>query len=142
MARRASKAETQLIILALAVGLPIYGLFKFGEAIGWGVIGAGVVVIVALVIFTKVASKKARRNELMKKYNNAQLVDAIMGRSFWQGQTKGQLVDSLGNPHDIDKKVMKTKTKETWKYNHLGGNRYGLRITIEDGEVIGWDQKD
>lgn len=142
MARRASKAENQLIMLAFVVGLPIYGLFKFGEALGWAVVGGGVVVITALVVISKIASKKARRNELMRKYDNAQLVEAIMSRSFWQGQTKDQLVDSLGNPQDIDEKVLKTKTKEIWKYDHLGGNRYGLRITIENDEVVGWDKKD
>ena len=60
---------------------------------------------------------------------------------FWQGQTPSQLLDSIGNPVDIDKKVMKTKTKKVWKYNETGKGRYGLRITLEDGEVVGWDNK-
>jgi hypothetical protein len=61
---------------------------------------------------------------------------------FWQGQSKEQLLDSLGRPADIDQKVMKTKVKEIWKYNQMGVNRFGLRISIENNVVIGWDQKD
>lgn len=32
-----------------------------------------------------------------------------MKQSFWQGQTSEQLLDSLGNPKDIDVKILKTK---------------------------------
>ena len=51
------------------------------------------------------------------------------------------LIDSLGQPQDIDTKVLKTKKKEIWKYNHNGGNRFGLRITLDNDIVVGWDQK-
>jgi hypothetical protein len=51
------------------------------------------------------------------------------------------LLDSLGHPADIDEKVLKTKKKEIWKYHHMGGNRFGLRITLELNQVVGWDEK-
>ena len=73
---------------------------------------------------------------LMAKYGNANIVDKLMQRMFWQGQSAEQLVDSLGRPMDIDQKVLKTKTKEIWKYNRTGKGRYALRITLEDGEVV------
>ncbi|KGA22312.1 hypothetical protein AO825_20035 [Pectobacterium brasiliense] len=84
---------------------------------------------------------KNRRAKLMNKYGDAALVDRLMKRMFWQGQSKEQLLDSLGKPLDIDQKVFKTKVKEVWKYNQTGKGRYALRITIENGEVIGWDKK-
>ena len=77
----------------------------------------------------------------MKKYRNTTLVDKIMQGMFWQGQPASQLIDSLGKPLDIDQKVLKTKTKEVWKYNETGKNRYALKITLENGEVVGWDKK-
>ena len=77
----------------------------------------------------------------MEKYGDAELVDRLMRKMFWQGQSEGQLIDSLGRPLDIDQKVLKTKTKEVWKYNRTGKGRYALRITLENGEVVGWDQK-
>jgi hypothetical protein len=36
---------------------------------------------------------------------------------------------------------LKTKRKAVWKYAHRGGNRYGLRITVENNAVVGWDER-
>jgi len=77
----------------------------------------------------------------MQKYGDAEVVDKIIRRMFWQGQTSGQLLDSLGQPLDTDERVLKTKTKETWKYNKVGKNRFALRIILENDIVVGWDQK-
>lgn len=77
----------------------------------------------------------------MMKYDDADIVERIMKKHFWQGQSADQLMDSLGPPADIDSKIMKTKSRYVWKYHSTGKNRYRLRITIEDGEVVGWDHK-
>lgn len=77
----------------------------------------------------------------MEKYNDAELVERIMNENFWQGQTQGQLIDSLGKPAEVSEQILKTKTKETWKYQKTGTNRYALKIIIEDGVVVGWDKK-
>lgn len=103
------------------------------------------ILIVGLSIGALVAynihSNKVRREMLIKKYGDPIIVERIMKRTFWQGQTSEQLLDSLGRPLDVDTRVMKTKTKEVWKYDRQGVNRYGLRITLEDQVVVGWDQK-
>lgn len=108
-----------------------------------------VVVVIGIVVLVIVYRKKKRREEverrraaLLAKYHDPEIVDKIMQRLIWQGQSQEQLVESLGRPADIDQKVMKTKVKETWKYNQMGTNRFGLRITIENNIVIGWEQKD
>ena len=85
---------------------------------------------------------EARAQELWVKYGSAELVGRLLGREYWQGQTAEQLRDSLGPPHDIDERVMKTRTRETWKYGHRGGNRYVLRVVLEDGVVVGWTERD
>lgn len=36
---------------------------------------------------------------------------------------------------------MATRTREIWKYGQTGHNRYGLRITLDDEVVTGWDRK-
>ncbi|MFT8276128.1 DUF2845 domain-containing protein [Kerstersia gyiorum] len=82
-----------------------------------------------------------RRAQLMGKYGDIGIVDRIMGRMMWQGQTEEQLRDSLGAPADVDQRVMKSKVRETWKYHRQGKNRYSLRVTLENGLVVGWDQK-
>jgi hypothetical protein len=100
-----------------------------------------ILLIVIICIAISVYSKKKRREALLAKYGDEKVVDMIMRRMFWQGQTPEQLIDSLGEPIDIDHHVMKTKTKEVWKYNKMGKKQFGLRITLENGIVVGWDQK-
>lgn len=97
-------------------------------------------VCIAVALYASHANKK-RREALLDKYGNEEIVEKIMKRMFWQGQTPEQLIDSIGNPLDIDKKVMKTKVKEVWKYQRTGKGRYALRITLENDSVVGWDKK-
>lgn len=99
-----------------------------------------VLVIAAWVAISNYLAKK-RRESLLAKHGDEEVVDMIMKRMFWQGQTPAQLTDSLGSPVDVDRKVMKTKTREVWKYNETGKGRYALRINLEDGIVVGWDKK-
>lgn len=105
----------------------------------------GTIVFIVLVIGAWVAISshftKKRGDALLEKYGNKEIVDKIMKHIVWQGQTSAQLNDSLGNPVDIDRKVMRTKTREVWKYDKTGKGRYALRITIENGIVVGWDKK-
>lgn len=94
-----------------------------------------------LLVFAFLTYALAKRVRLMMKYKNDELVESLMQELFWRGQTADQLRDSLGEPLDIDQKVLKTKLKEVWKYQELGKNRYALKITLDDGVVVGWDQK-
>jgi len=141
MAKRITKAESKAIMWLIIIGLPIYGVMQLGESVGWVFFVILVVAVIGLVIWYQLVKNKKRGEELMEKYQDSELVEALMSRSFWQGQTSEQLTDSLGPPQDIDQKILKTKKKEVWKYNHQGGNRYGLRITLDDDKVVGWDQK-
>lgn len=58
-----------------------------------------------------------------------------------KGQTAEQIRLMLGNPLSVDTKLTKTKKREIWKYNRRGSNRYDLRITLDDGFVVGWDSR-
>lgn len=97
--------------------------------------------IIVVVLFVMVSLLLARRMRLTMKYRDEQLVQNLLDERFWQGQTAEQLRDSLGEPLDIDQKVLKTKVKEVWKYEQTGKNRYGLKITLDNGIVVSWDQK-
>lgn len=99
------------------------------------------IAIVAFVLFMQARATKRRRAELFAKYGDLEVVEAIMAHKFWQGMTRDQLVDSLGNPADIGTKVLKSKTVHTFKYQQTGHNRFGLRVFLENGAVTGWDQK-
>jgi hypothetical protein len=82
-----------------------------------------------------------RRKALMIKYNDALVVEMIMAKRIWQGMTKEQLIDSWGQPKGHGERVMKTKRSETFKYNQTGRNRFRSRVMLENGTVIGWQEK-
>lgn len=51
------------------------------------------------------------------------------------------VVAAWGKPADLDEVVMKTKTKAEMKYDQKGKNRFGTRVYIENGSVVGWETK-
>jgi hypothetical protein len=104
------------------------------------VIGTVIVVVFLAIAWNRHATKK-RREYLFAKYANDVVVQAIMDRKIWQGMTAEQLVDSWGTPVAIDDKVYKTKVVHTYKYIQAGRNRYRSRVKIENGYVVGWEQK-
>lgn len=81
------------------------------------------------------------RERIYAKYGKTDVADRILDKRVWVGETAEQLRDSLGEPLDIDQKVLKTKKKEIWKYVQTGVNRYGYKFTLENDVVIGWDEK-
>lgn len=141
MGRRSTKIDTGLILLLIVIGLPIYLFKKTSENFGAPTTAAGIIGAIALVFIIRALSRARRKASLFAKYGDAELVDRIINKVVWVGETQAQLSESLGSPADTDEKVLKTKTKVIWKYHHQGGNRYGLRITVENGEVVGWDEK-
>ncbi len=58
----------------------------------------------------------------------------------WQGQTADMVVASFGRPVEVDEKVMKSKTTNVFKYLPFS-NRFALRVTLENGLVVGWDDQ-
>jgi hypothetical protein len=113
-------------------------------AIIWIVISLIVGAIIIAMMMQAAAAAKAeeeRRDRIYTKYGKTPLAEKLIARTIWTGETAAQLRDSLGQPLDVDQKVLKTKKKEIWKYNQTGTNRYALKITLDNDEVVGWDQK-
>ncbi|WCH29182.1 hypothetical protein [Aeromonas salmonicida] len=141
MARNSTNAKSTLIILILVVGGSLSLCLKIFEITGPELFIATIVGFIFIIIVYKHQKKKQRLEYLRDKYKNEELVQKINDRYFWIGQTSEQLLDALGKPAAVDNKILKTKIKDVWKYNHRGANRYALRITVEDGFVVGWDKK-
>lgn len=141
MARRASKAEGALIVLAIVIGLPIYLASKLIETTGWKLPVAVLVACILLVWGYKYSQKQKRLADLRAKYSDGDTVQKVYAGYFWEGQTEEQLRDALGQPDAVDNKLLKTMTREIWKYHPSGVNRYRLRITVDNGRVAGWDKK-
>jgi hypothetical protein len=104
-------------------------------------VGFFIVVAVLLKINSDRKKQAAWVAYLKEKYKSDEIVNAILNSEYWKGQTAEQLVDSLGKPHAIDKQVLKTKTKETWKYNEQRKGQFSLRIVVENNQVVGWNAK-
>jgi hypothetical protein len=100
-----------------------------------------VVAVLVLVFVARSLAKNSRYARLLAKYGDEKLVHAIVTQTIWQGMTVDQLKDSWGEPVAIEQKVMKTKTREIFKYKPLGKNRFRDKVTLEDGIITGWDQK-
>lgn len=105
----------------------------------------GLLVLLFLIVAAWVAiasfNRQRRRDRLLAKFGDPAVVDKIMKGTIWQSMSQEQLVESWGRPASVDQKVMKTKTVETFKYNRTGKNRFKNRIKVENGIVVGWDQK-
>lgn len=107
-------------------------------------LGFIILVIIAIFIvrvFLLAAAEKQKRERIYQKYGHTETAEKIINKVIWVGETSEQLEDSLGKPVDIDEQVLKTKRKEIWKYHPKETNRYGLKISVENGIVIGWDEK-
>jgi hypothetical protein len=147
MAYRARKGDWKGWAALLVLAGTYSALKPFFDAASghWGAIGtavaAGVIGLWMLKSFLARARDRARRAALLAKYGSEEIVEAIMGQRYWQGQTEAMLVDSLGAPAGTDRKVLKTKVSETWKYHPTGRGRYALRLILDNGVVVGWDHK-
>lgn len=130
-------------ILFLLVVSAVSAVYK------WAQENLGVIAIIGLFVllagFWKYNNDRKKQAtwaaHLKEKYKNDDVVNAILNSEYWKGQTADQLIDSLGDPHSIDKQVLKTKTKETWKYHEQRKGQFALRILIENSRVVGWDSK-
>lgn len=123
IARAKSEFEQLLGIVVLIVLLPFVGLYKLCR------------------MWSRCNSKNKRLSYLVEKYQDENLAQRLVSGSIWEGQSEEQLRDSLGSPVAVDNKRLKTKTREVWKYDQTGVNRFALRVTMENGFVSGWDQK-
>jgi hypothetical protein len=136
MARRKSKNESALITLAIIVGLPLWAISKITDSIGAGAFITSIIVIITAIIFYFIRKRAKRLAYLRAKYSDEAVVQRIMGRKLWQGQTTEQLLDSVGRPPSIDSNLLKTRKREVWKYHPSGKGRYRTRVTLDDDVVV------
>ncbi|WP_296246268.1 hypothetical protein [uncultured Stenotrophomonas sp.] len=142
MARRSSSGNGCLAVVVLA-------LAGIGAAINWAkdnVVIVVAIVVLGIVVWAIFAAKAKRDHQewvdgLHRKYRDEEIVRLILAKKVWQGQTEEQLIDSWGRPDKIDRQVMKTKTKDTWKYGEIRKGQFSNRVTLENGHVTGWDIK-
>jgi uncharacterized Zn finger protein (UPF0148 family) len=93
----------------------------------------------------KQQEKQKRREErqlyLLTKFQSIDIVNRIMNTELQQGDSREIAIEMLGKPEISDLEVLKTKTRETWKYNHITKNQYGLVLTLENNVVTKYTAK-
>ena len=144
----ASKANASLGLTGAAILAWLFSLIWDFIGAHWLIIAIGGAVIGVVLVFKKVVSdlEDMKSEEtwlaaLQKKYKNKEVVERILNREYWEGQTEEQLRDALGEPDDKDERKTKVRHTQIWKYGHIHSNRYRLRITLKNGLVTGWDEK-
>jgi hypothetical protein len=86
------------------------------------------------------AQVEAHRDGLVARFG-AENADRLLRREIWQGQTTEMLIEARGAPANIDERVTAKMTRHVYKYDQQGKNRYRLRVTLENGVVVGWEEK-
>ena len=86
------------------------------------------------------AAAEARRLNLIARFG-AEAAALILAGRYWQGATSEMLIESLGRPADVKERVLKTKTKHTYCYQLVAKNRFALKVHLENGVVVGWDDE-
>ena len=149
MTKKMSKKESERMFIILVVTGIVWLAIMFTEAFNSGesIIILGIMIIAIVTIFKFLSWKKSnrdlieKRQQLMDKYNDKEIVENIINQTLWHGETSDQIVESLGKAEDIDQKSLRTKTKEIWKYGHEGENNYRLKINLKNDVVIGWNYR-
>jgi Na+-transporting NADH:ubiquinone oxidoreductase subunit NqrA len=85
-------------------------------------------------------TQEAGHSLIVQRYT-PEIAERLLKGEVWQGMTAEQLMDSMGRAEAVDTVVTKTKQKEIWKYYQETATRFGMRITLENGIVVGWVQK-
>ena len=130
-----------LLLLAIAGVASAWVLHSFGwQRVAYTLLGlcAGVLLLRVLLGTASEYRQLRRRERLLERYGDEGVVDDLLNQVLWEGETAQQIRDSLGEPQEVDALPRQTKKKEIWKYGHEGGNRYRLRVTLDDDVVASW----
>ena len=141
MAKRKSSIDAATIGAFIILAIIILDISKLADRFGATATVLIFVALIGLYVFYRIQKRATRMAYLRKKYGDETIVQKIMKRCYWQGQTSEQLIDSLGNPSATDDMLLKTRKREVWKYNQQGKNRYGLRLTLDNDILVKWERK-
>lgn len=133
-----------VILFIDAFGILLGSIFIF-IIIGLPVIG---------IVFLLLRDKKRKQNQaneaitrhqyLLDKFGDYDTVQRILDRNIGLGDSESFVLEAFGSPNSIDSEVLKTKTKYTWKYkkgNEIRRDQHNFQIKLENGIVVGWEDK-
>jgi hypothetical protein len=101
----------------------------------------GFALLLVIGAVSEARKKRKRREGLLAKYGDPSIVDDIIGGLIRQGMSTEMVLDTWGKPAAVDTKVYRTKVKEVLKYNPGPRRSFANRVTLEDGVVVGWENR-
>src|SRR5271155_2414088 len=107
MTKRLTKLEVNLLGVLLIVGAIALASQRILEVTGYVFPLVSIAAIIGAFGWHSRNKKRRRLEYLRSKYPDETIVQRILQRGFWEGQTSDQLADSLGTPANVDKKMMK-----------------------------------
>jgi len=84
--------------------------------------------------------EKIRWDGLCQRFG-PEIAGRIWRRELWLGMSPEMVREIHGPPVAIEEQVSASRVRHIMKYRHMGGLRFGLRINVEDGAVVGWEDK-
>lgn len=127
-------------VVGAVAGLRLLGAIAGPERAMSVLLLAGLVLLILLPGILRRRAARQRREALTARFG-PDVADAIMRRQVWQGQTEAMLIEARGAPADVDETVLKTKVKRTYKFERVAANRFAFKVFVENGVVVGWEDK-
>ena len=103
--------------------------------------GGGITLIALMLFVLNIIVRSMRHAVLLAKYGSDTVVEKLLAHTIWQGMSREQLVDALGQPHVKEARTVRGKAIEVYKYGPLPRNSFRWRITLSSGKVTGWEEK-
>ena len=136
MARRNAGKEFGGLGLLIVIGAVVFAVSKVVDSIGFTTAVVAAILVIVGMVWLKIANRAKRLAYLRGKYGDESVVQHIMSKTLWQGETAEQVRDSIGLPSSMDNNLLKTRKREVWKYHPHGRGRYRLRVTLDNDVVI------
>jgi len=130
--------------MAVAILIAAWINDSANNGLAWAFLCAVAGIVIAIIWVKKWSEHRQyedRRQHLMSLYNDEEIVDNIIEKTIWNGETEDQVRQSLGDPESVDQSVLKGKKSEVWKYYQYAKGRFHLRVTLENDLVVGWEKK-
>lgn len=87
------------------------------------------------------AAREALWRELVATYPH-DIAQRVFAGEVWQGASVAMVRKALGEPDHVEEKVLKTKTKVSFKYRDKSDQRRNRMVVhFEDGVCVGWEDK-
>jgi len=136
MARRNSGRQFAGLGVFILIGAVVSAVLKVVDSIGFTTVVVAAILVIVGMVWLKIAKRAKRLAYLRGKYGDESVVQHIMSKTLWQGETAEQVRDSIGLPSSMDNNLLKTRKREVWKYHPHGRGRYRLRVTLDNDVVI------